>query len=132
MSGTIWLSVCSVTTNVFWPCFSCSDFFLNNKAWALETQCLVLPLTYLCFEGVHLQEKELKILPLDGSVKIYFGLSLCFLTFGVGNGQSPVAQRESIHLQWVGKIPWRRKWQPTSVSLPGKLHGQRSMASYNP
>jgi len=21
---------------------------------------------------------------------------------------------------WVGKIPWRKKWQPTPVSLPGK------------
>ena len=21
---------------------------------------------------------------------------------------------------WVGKIPWRRKWQPTPVFLPGK------------
>ena len=26
----------------------------------------------------------------------------------------------------VGKIPWRRKWQPTPVFLPGKSHGQRS------
>ena len=24
---------------------------------------------------------------------------------------------------WVGKIPWRRKWQPTPVLLPGKFHG---------
>ena len=23
---------------------------------------------------------------------------------------------------WVGKIPWRRKWQPTPVFLPGKPH----------
>ena len=28
---------------------------------------------------------------------------------------------------WVGKIPWRRKWQPTPVSLPGESHGQRSL-----
>ena len=27
----------------------------------------------------------------------------------------------------VGKIPWRRKWHPTPVSLPGKSHGQRSL-----
>ena len=33
---------------------------------------------------------------------------------------------------WVGKIPWRRKWQPTPVFLPGKSHGQRSLADYNP
>jgi len=27
---------------------------------------------------------------------------------------------------WVGKIPWSRKWQPTPVSLLGKLHEQRA------
>ena len=31
---------------------------------------------------------------------------------------------------WVGKIPWRRKWQPTPVLLPGKSHGQRSLVGY--
>ena len=32
----------------------------------------------------------------------------------------------------VGKIPWRRKWQPTAVFLPRKSHGQRSLAGYSP
>ena len=27
---------------------------------------------------------------------------------------------------WVGKIPWKREWQPTLVFLPGESHGQRS------
>ena len=27
---------------------------------------------------------------------------------------------------WVGKIPWRRAWQPTLVFLPGEAHGHRS------
>ena len=31
-----------------------------------------------------------------------------------------------------GKIPWRRKLQPTPVFLPRKSHGQRSLASYSP
>ena len=31
---------------------------------------------------------------------------------------------------WVGKTPWRRPWQPTPVFLPGKSHGQRSLAGY--
>ena len=31
----------------------------------------------------------------------------------------------------VRKIPWRRKWQPTPVFLPGKSHGQRSLAGYS-
>ena len=33
---------------------------------------------------------------------------------------------------WVGKIPWRRKWQPTPVFCPGKSHGQRSLVGYSP
>ena len=28
---------------------------------------------------------------------------------------------------WVGKTPWRRKWQSAPVSLPGKSHGQKSL-----
>ena len=49
-------------------------------------------------------------------------------------------RRECICLQcgrpgfdpWVGKIPWRRKWQPTPGLLPGKSHGQRSLVGYSP
>ena len=33
---------------------------------------------------------------------------------------------------WVGKIPWKRAWQPTLVFLPGEFHGQRSLAGYSP
>jgi hypothetical protein len=33
---------------------------------------------------------------------------------------------------WVGKIPWRRKWQATLVFLPGEFYGRRSLAGYNP
>ena len=33
---------------------------------------------------------------------------------------------------WVGKILWRRKWQPTPVCLPGESHGQRSLVGYIP
>ena len=28
----------------------------------------------------------------------------------------------------VGKIPWRREWQPTPIFLPGESHGQRNLA----
>ena len=55
---------------------------------------------------------------------------------------SPVTQQERILLQcrrhkrhtfdsWVRKIPWRKKWQPTPVFLPGESHGQRSLAGYS-
>jgi len=33
---------------------------------------------------------------------------------------------------WVGKIPWRREWQPTPVVLPGESHGQRSLVGCSP
>ena len=32
----------------------------------------------------------------------------------------------------VGKIPWRRAWQPIPVSLPGESHRQRSLVGYVP
>ena len=32
---------------------------------------------------------------------------------------------------WVGKIPWRRAWQPTPTFLPGESYGQRSLAGYS-
>ena len=33
---------------------------------------------------------------------------------------------------WIKKIPWRRKWKPTPVFLPGKSHGQKSLVGYSP
>ena len=40
-------------------------------------------------------------------------------------------RKPGFHL-WVYKFPWRRKWQPTPVFLPGKSHGQRSLVDYSP
>ena len=56
------------------------------------------------------------------------------------NGASLVAQtakrlptmRETQFDSWVGKIPWRRKWQSTPALLPGKSHGPRSLIGYSP
>ena len=33
---------------------------------------------------------------------------------------------------WVGKIPWRREWQPTPVLLTGEFHRQMSLVGYSP
>ena len=33
---------------------------------------------------------------------------------------------------WVGKIPWRRAWQPTPVFLPEESPGQRNLVGYSP
>ena len=61
--------------------------------------------------------------------------------FSIGTGRVPWWLRgKSVCLQcrrpgfdsWVGKIPWRRKWPPTPVFLPGESHEWRSLVSYSP
>ena len=51
---------------------------------------------------------------------------------GGASGKEPVCQCSRCKRPgfdpWVGKFPWRRKWQPIPVFLPGKSHGQRSLA----
>ena len=40
---------------------------------------------------------------------------------------------QEMRVQSLGwEDPWRRKWQPTPVYLPGQFHGQRSLAGYSP
>ena len=52
---------------------------------------------------------------------------------GGASGKEPTCQcRRHGFVPWVVKIPWRRKQQPTPVFLPGKSHGQRSLAGYSP
>ena len=43
----------------------------------------------------------------------------------------PVVQKTWVQ-SLVQKIPWRREWQPTLALLPGRFHGQRSLAGYSP
>ena len=52
------------------------------------------------------------------------------------NGKEPLCQRRRCKKHgldpWIGKIPWRRKWQSTPVRLHGEFHGQRSLTGYSP
>ena len=54
--------------------------------------------------------------------------NICFMYLGGFPGGSEV-RNLPVSVGDVGLIPWRRKWQPTSVFLPGKSHGQRSLGS---
>ena len=43
----------------------------------------------------------------------------------------PAMQETQVQsLDW--EDPWRRKWQPTPVLLPGEFHGQRNLVGYSP
>ena len=44
----------------------------------------------------------------------------------------PDGSRDLGSIPGSGRFPWRRKWQPTPVLLPGKFHGQRSLVCYSP
>ena len=55
----------------------------------------------------------------------------CFPS-GSDGKESDCNARDLCLLPGSGKNPWRRKWQPTPVFLPGELNGQRSLADYSP
>ena len=49
------------------------------------------------------------------------------------SGKEPACQcRGHKFNPWVRKTPWRRKWQPTPVFLPGESLGRRSLVGYSP
>ena len=50
------------------------------------------------------------------------------VTLGVKNLPTSAGDTRDATPRGVRKIPWRRKWQPTPVFLPGKSHGKRSLA----
>ena len=67
----------------------------------------------------------MKGLKLDLKVQV---LSIAILDFlGGSDSKEPACQcrrHERYEFNpWVGKIPWRRSWQPTPVLLPGDPHG---------
>ena len=49
------------------------------------------------------------------------------------SGKEPACQCRRCRFDpLIGRVPWRRKWQHTIVFLPGKSHGQRSLAGHSP
>ena len=81
--------------------------------------------------------------PWNSSAQIAPGFRVCLLTFFLTTGffydglpwwlrgrESTCRCRRCRLDSWVGKILWRRKWQPTLVFLPEKSHGQRSLVGY--
>ena len=59
--------------------------------------------------------------------------SLLYRTHGDLDGEtSACSVGDPGSIPGLGRFPWRRKWQPTPVFLPGKFHGRRSMVSYSP
>ena len=92
----------------------------------------------LCTDCVQL--RGLSPLQHKGHVLISFQ-DACFLTClcciqgllrWISGKEFPCQCRSHRFDPWVGRISWRRKWQPTPVLLPGESHGQRSLVGYSP
>ena len=73
-------------------------------------------------------------LPVHKAMSIHKATAILVGSFpGGSDGKESICQcRRHGFDPWVRKIPWRRKWQPTPVSLPGKSYGQRSLVGYSP
>ena len=79
-----------------------------------------------------------------GWVELLFSLKSCFSRGshwqgfpGGSDGKESACSAGDMGLipgsdPWVRKIPWRREWLPSPVSLPGESHGQRSLVGCSP
>ena len=104
----------------------------ENKCFKLtHTQNITLPnfttlYSYLCFH-IYLHLLCMYV----GNPISYYAIWASPMALQVKNLQCRSCRSQGFDL-WVSKIPWRRKWQPTPVFLPGESHGQRRLAGYNP
>ena len=65
------------------------------------------------------------------SLNFLFGAMGIFLRCHSGK-ESTCQCRRCRFDPWVGRIPWRREWEPPPVFLPGKSHGRRSLIGCSP
>ena len=119
------LSVCSEThlpssSQGLLPLYS-PLFLLQDQGYVLESACKYSLKSLLLKQRKYLQA----YLPL---------LQICLQTWLWVVKNLPINAGDVRHRfdPWVGKIPWRRAWQPTPVFLPGESHGQRSLAGCSP
>ena len=60
-------------------------------------------------------------------------MGICFTCLGEGFLHISVSKEPACNagelgsIPGLGRSPWRKKWQPTPVVLPGESHGQRSL-----
>ena len=71
----------------------------------------------------------------EGLLSLLLGLQLLRGFQGGASGKESISQHRRCKRHrfdsWGGEIPWNRKWHSTSVLMPGKFHGQRSLVGYS-
>ena len=101
------------------------ELVMDMEAWRAEIHGVTKSQTWLS-DWTELNEIYFQL----GHTKRWLGFP------GGTSGKEPACQcrrRKRCEFDsWVGKIPWRRKWQPTSLFLPGESHGQKNLVGYSP
>ena len=130
------ITICSdfrAPQNKVCHCFHCFPIYLpwSDRIWTQDFANLEQRMTSLVWPdwGFSGASCEMRFIGLLGFLR-----ALETLGFPGGSVVKEFARqcRRCRFDPWVGKIPWRKKWQPYLVFSPGKSHGQRSLAGYSP
>ena len=118
----------------FWRCegFSGQGWFFFRLDWRISLGPLP---QFLVFWGPHSSPMSYRSITLI-SAFIFTQCSPCIwtspLALVVKNPRANARDMRCGFSPWVGKIPWRRAWQPTPVFLLENAHGQGSLVGYCP
>ena len=96
--------------------------FTRAKRWKQPTPASADEWINKCGISIHIQEYYSTIKSIG--ILVCAIMLPCWL---IGNEYACQCKRQEFD-PWVRKIPWRGKWQVIPVFLPGKFHGQRSLA----
>ena len=115
---------CCSVTQLLWPL--CDPMDCSTPGFPVLHRLLELAQIHVHWVGDAIQPSHL-----SSPFPPAFSLSPIFPWWLRGQSVCQQCRRPGFD-PWVGKIPWRRKWQPTPVLLPKKSHGQRSLVGYSP
>ena len=112
-----------------------SSVIIKRHKNYFKIHCICLHLDYWHSRGVRLRfKRKVAFLNVDllkdvgpWSLFLYLKMLKMGLPWWLSGQESACQYRRRGFKRWIRKIPWRRKWQPTPVFLPGKSNGQKNL-----
>ena len=121
LSSCIHFSLTQVVSTVIWTAWICFNLIKNSINIWMIWWCLEEKKNSYCWG--HRKQRTLDI---NIFLNANYGLP-----WWLSSKEFAWQFRRCRFDPWIGKIPWRRKWQPTPVFLPGRSHGQRNLRGYS-